>query len=408
MSEALPRVAFVTSEQQPATLVGAVADEHTVDLHRWNDDIGMIEPEVLVKLVVADEPLVVCVAADVPGVLALDLCRLIDQEHPDIGVVLVRKPTPALWREAAQAGVRDVIQPDAIATELLPAVQRAAERAERIRAALALPDVQKTSGRIIVVLSPKGGSGKTMVASNLAVALATTNSGATAIVDFDCVFGDVATALNIVPAHTVGQLVTAPTFDSTLLKVFLERHERSGLHVLAGSGLPEDGEAVTDEVAGRVLDMLARDFAYVVVDTAAGIDERALAAIEQATDLVLVATMDVASIRNLGKEISTLDRLGIREAKRHFVLNRADARVGLEMADVEAAVGMTATVSIPSSRIVPLAMNQGRPIVLDEPDSTVARGLTDLAAVFVPSAPADGRSRGEQRSRSALARRWRR
>jgi pilus assembly protein CpaE len=407
MSDALSRLALVTSDQQPAHLVGAVADDHAVDLHRWNDDIGMIDPEVLVKLVVADEPLVVCVAADVPAVLALDLCRLIDQEHPDVGVVLVREPTPALWREAAQAGVRDVIAPDAVLSELLPAVQRAAERAERIRAALAVPDAQRVSGRIIVVLSPKGGSGKTMVASNLAVALAGTNSGATALVDFDCVFGDVATALNIVPAHTLGQLVTAPTFDSTLLKVFLERHERSGLHVLAGSGLPEDGDAVTDEVAGRVLDTLARDFAYVVVDTAAGIDDRALAAIERATDLVLVATMDVASIRNLGKEISTLDRLGIREARRQFVLNRADARVGLEMADVEAAVGMTATVSIPSSRLVPLAMNQGRALVLDEPDSTVARELAGLAATFLPNGPPEERSRGEQRSRSAFSR-WRR
>ena len=77
-------------------------------------------------------------------------------------------------------------------------------------------DAARTSGKTIVVLSPKGGSGKTMVATNLAIALASTNTGATALVDLDAVFGDVATALSIVPAHTVEQLATSPNFDGTL------------------------------------------------------------------------------------------------------------------------------------------------------------------------------------------------
>ena len=130
------------------------------------------------------------------------------------------------------------------------------------------------TGKVIVILSPKGGSGKTMVATNLGVALAGTNSGDVALVDLDCVFGDVASVLGMVPDRTVGQLATLPSFDSTTLKVFLTRHEQSGLLVLAGSGLPEEGEAVTSQLSGQVIDILARDFAYVVVDTAAGLDER--------------------------------------------------------------------------------------------------------------------------------------
>jgi pilus assembly protein CpaE len=401
------RVVLVTSEQQPDVLLGILGQRYHVDRIAWNDDIGMVDPDVLVKQVVVDDPLVVCIAGDTPGVLALQLGRLIDQHHGHVGVVLVREPSAALWQEAARAGVRDIIAPDAVTTELLGAVQHAAERADRMRAALTPLETSRTSGKTIVVLSPKGGSGKTMVATNLAIALASTNTGATALVDLDAVFGDVATALSIVPAHTVEQLATSPNFDGTLLKVFLERHERSGLHVLAGSGLPEHGEAVTEDLAGRVLDLLARDFSYVIVDTAAGIDERALAAIERATDLVLVATMDVASIRNLGKEISALDRLGIREPRRHFVLNRADARVGLELSDVEAAVGLPTTVALPSSRLIPLSMNQGSPVVLDEPDSPVARQLTRLAAVFVPSSGSGERTAGEARQRTSLLRRRR-
>ena len=108
-----------------------------------------------------------------------------------------------------------------------------------------------------------------------------------ALVDLDVQFGDSATALGLAPEHTIGQLATMPAIDSTTLKVFLTPHEASGAFVLCGSDSPEEGEAVTDEHAGRIVELLADDFAYVVVDTPAGLDERTLAALEHATDVVL-------------------------------------------------------------------------------------------------------------------------
>jgi pilus assembly protein CpaE len=94
--------------------------------------------------------------------------------------------------------------------------------------------------------------------------------------------------------------------------------------------------------------------------------------------------MDVASIRNLGKEIYALDRVGLLPASRHFVLNRADARVGIDVADVRAALRMEVDASVPSSRNVPLSMNQGRPLVIDDPSSAAARELVKLAHRLVP------------------------
>jgi pilus assembly protein CpaE len=113
------------------------------------------------------------------------------------------------------------------------------------------------------------------------------------------------------------------------------------------------------------------------------LDERALAAIDHATDIVLLASLDVASVRNLGKELDALDRLGLTSARRHFVLNRADARVGLEVADVETAVGLKVEAALPSSRQVPLSMNQGRVLVLDEPESPVAHEILNFANRFL-------------------------
>lgn len=326
----------------------------------------------------------VCVGPSVPAPVALEIAKVIDRDRPDVGLVLLDVPSPELWQEAARVGVRDIIDPAAVATELLPALRAAIERSERVREA----QVRSTEigGKVIVVLSPKGGSGKTMVASNVSAILAISMTGTAVLVDLDCVFGDVSGVLSLLPTHTIGELATLPALDSTTLKVFLGRHERSGLYVLAASGRPEEGDAVSGELTARIIDLLRPDFDYVVTDTAAGLDDRALAAIERATDLVLLATMDSASIRNLSREIHTLDRLGLSHARRHFVLNRADSRVGLEVHDVENAIGLPVVASLSSSRLVPLSMNQGEPLVLADPSSPVARQLVALAQRFVPVA----------------------
>ena len=349
--------------------------------HAWCHQGAEIDATAIATDLADDRVGAVCIGPDVPLPLALDVSRRLDLHHPEIEVVLLRESTTELWRDAARSGIRDIVEPGAIDTDLMPALFAAAERSAEARAVQSSPPDQ--TGRVIVVLSPKGGSGKTMLTTNIAMALASSNNGQTVVVDLDCVFGDVASVMGLVPDHTIGELAVLPSIDGTTVKVHLSRHERSGLYVLAGSGRPEEGDAVTEDVAARVLRILSRDFPYVVVDTAAGLDERALAAIEVATDIVLLASMDVASVRNLGKEVDALNRLGLTGARRHFVLNRADTRVGLEMADVEVAVGLPVEAAIPSSRDVPLSMNQGRTLTFDEPRSAVAHELLGLANRFL-------------------------
>jgi len=366
---------------------GATTSYDTVRL-QWHEGGDEFDASRILSEIARLQPHALSIGPDVPETLALQVAGLVDQEHPTVGVILVRKQRGDLWREAARCGVRDIISPEAIVSDYIPAVHAACERADTMRQRFVAASAAATGreSKVIVVLSPKGGSGKTMVSTNLASALATTFTGDAVIVDLDCVFGDVASVLGMVPDHTIGELAMLPSFDSTTLKVYLSRHEQSGLYVLPGSTLPEEGEAVSAAAVAHIIDLLRRDFAYVIIDTAAGLDERALAAIESATDLLLLASMDIASIRNLGKEISALDRLGITSARRHFVLNRADARVGLELHDVEAAIGLRVTEALGSSRLVPLTMNQGRALVLEEPDAPLSLQLKNLARVFAPHA----------------------
>jgi pilus assembly protein CpaE len=308
--------------------------------------------------------------------------------------------TPEVLDRALAAGVRDIVPPSAGHEELARALARAAETAERRRANLLAPAEPEARPRVISVLSPKGGSGKTVVATNLAVALAGAGSPASsvAIVDFDLQFGDVAAALALSPEQGLVDVArSAADIDATALKVFLTPHP-SGLFALCAPETPAEGDEVGYDHASHALRMLAASFPTVVVDTGAGLDEYTLAAIEQSTDLVFVCPPDVAAVRGLRKELDALDQLGMTVAHRHLVINRADARVGIEPGDVENVLGMKAAVALPSSRAVPFTMNAGTPIVGKEPRSPVARSLQQLAARFTHvAAPAAAAPAGAPR-----------
>jgi pilus assembly protein CpaE len=245
------------------------------------------------------------------------------------------------------------------------------------------PSVNGTAPhKVIVVLSPKGGSGKTAVASNLAVKLSQQHPGQVVAVDLDVQFGDLSVVLGLQPAHDLAQLARTSSLDATTVKVFLTAYE--DMYVLAGAANPVEADVITHEHISTVLPLLAQSFTYVVVDTPAGLDERTLAAIECATDLLVISSLDVTSIRSLRKALDTLDRIGVT-AERKFVLNRADAKVGLSHGDAEAAVGLKLACTIPSSRDVPLSLNLGRPVVESEPKSAVAKQLSLLAQQYAPS-----------------------
>ena len=379
-------VALVTESHELVDRVRSLtgADQPLV-LQPWRNG-QPFDAERIVREVGAETASVVCIGDDVPLDLAIQVAAVADRDHrAEMSVVLVASPSNDLWRDAVRAGVRDIVDPHVVDVELEPALGRAAEWTARLgrEAGPSTPPLPPETGRVIVVLSPKGGSGKTMVASNVAAALAREVDGSVALVDLDVQFGDAAYALGLVPEHTIGQLATVPTLDATTLKVFLTRHEPSGAYVLCGAESPDEGESVTDELADRIVELLARDVAYVVVDTPAGLDERTLAVLERATDVVLVSSLDVSSIRNLGKEVDALDRVGLLPESRCFVLNRADARVGIEPSDVEAALGMRIDSAVPSSRAIPFSMNQGRPMVLEEPGSHAARELAALTRRFL-------------------------
>jgi pilus assembly protein CpaE len=334
---------------------------------------------------------------------ALSLAERLRVSHPSTGVVLVRSKIDAqLLTRALQAGVREVVGDEG--TQLSQAVNRALEIAAAMRQQLGQnDDAQDRRGRIVTVFSAKGGCGKTTLATNLAVTIAAHGRRTVCLVDLDLAFGDVAIVLQLFPSHTIADTVRMGNrLDSAGLSSLLTQHS-PGVMALAAPLEPSVADTITAGTITRVLDLLSMNFDYVLVDTPPAFTDQVLAAFDLSDVLVLLATLDIPALKNLKLTLETLQLLNYPLEKWQIVLNRADSKVGLAVAEVEKSLQLSVACQIPSSRAVPASVNRGVPLVTEDPKHPVSAAIRAFAEAHIlqPSAgrPIPSQLRGEAPSR---------
>ncbi|WP_247826899.1 AAA family ATPase [Arthrobacter antioxidans] len=320
-----------------------------------------------------------------PGIALEDALRLaiiVDVKFPEVSVVLVHEDHPEIALQAMRAGVRDILTPLADVASIRAQLERACQAfATRQRTETQLPR-KKQNGRVIGVFSPKGGVGKTTIATNLAVGLGKMAPMSVVIVDLDLQFGDVGTGLYLNPEYSVLDAVSgAATQDSMVLKAFLTPHS-SGIYALCGPRNPADADRISSEQITRLIQQLALEFRFVVVDTGPGLTEPSLAALEQCTDAVWVTAMDVPSVRGLRTGLDVLNQLNLMPKARHVVLNFADTKTGLSVQDIEATLMAPVDISVPRSRAITMATNRGVPLLQDRVRDPATKSMTDLVERF--------------------------
>lgn len=328
-----------------------------------------------------------------PGVVlddALKLAGLFDVQRPEISVVLVTESDPELALSAMRAGIRDILDPAAdtdIIRVLLERACRTAQNRQRVVHGTGAAS-QGPLGKVIVVASPKGGVGKTTIATNLAVALGRKTPMSTVLVDLDTQFGDVASALKLEPEHTLSDAVaSAARQDTMVLKAYLSVHP-SSIYALCAPLSPADADEIKSEDIAHLIKQLASEFQYVVIDTAPGVGEHTLAALESATDALLICSMDVPSVRGLRKEFDVLRDVQLMPQNRHVLVNFADRSSGLSIRDIEATIGVTVSAVVPRSKQLAMSTNSGEPLLQQTSRGRIAVTLQDVADLFDPSRPA--------------------
>jgi pilus assembly protein CpaE len=310
------------------------------------------------------------------GVLADELAAVREATAAPV-VCLLPDASAATVDEALDAGVADVLVHPYDTGGVVFAIEKAV-RAHHQQG--------KAAARVITVFSPKGGTGKSVIASNLATTLALRGVLRTILVDLDLQFGDAAIMLGLSPKNTVRELLLTPAgLDAETLEVYTDRHS-SGLELLAAPGRPEEAELVGHDAIRAVLNVARATHDVVVADTSPFFDGSTLASLDLTTDLLLVCTPDIPTVKNVRLALETLELLALPTARTRVVLNRDGEVSGLSKAEVENALERSVDFTLAFDPAVQRGVNRGVPAVLNGPEGAFTDGLTGLAQSLFPEA----------------------
>ncbi len=309
-------------------------------------------------------------------------------------VILSVQNDPNYMRRAMLAGARDFLAKPPTVDELTSAVRRAGKMAHSEREKMAAVsgsarggDTRGLSGaalmelgKVVVLYSPKGGTGCTTLATNLAVTLHNPDTP-TVIVDGNLQFGDVAVFLNEQPRNTVLDLAPrADEIEPEVVNEVLLTHNASGVKVLAAPPRPEYAEQVTPEQFGKILRYLRRMFSYVIVDTSSTLTDAVLSALDEMDVMVLITTQDIPSIKSARIFLDLIDVMKIDRRRVLLVMNRFDRRINItpERVGENFKHAVSAVIPLELSVVVP-SVNRGVPFMLKDKSRQVAQRVLALA-----------------------------
>ncbi|WP_245741884.1 AAA family ATPase [Anaerobacillus arseniciselenatis] len=233
-------------------------------------------------------------------------------------------------------------------------------------------------GEIIAVCSAKGGVGRTVLTVNLAIALRKKNIQIS-VVDGDFQFGDIGLALDIQSTLSIKDIVEeADSLDQYSLVNFLNKHE-SGIKVLSAPDRPEYADLINEPIIDKVLDLLALEHDYVLADTGVGLQEKNLPFIEKADQILLVTTLEMATLKNTKLMLETLETLGL-EDKVQIVINRSTMTSVINAGDVSGILGIESPYYIPNDfNVASQSLNIGIPFVINQGKTDISKAYFKMA-----------------------------
>ncbi|MFZ2095838.1 MAG: response regulator [Anaerolineales bacterium] len=330
---------------------------------------------------------------DMDGISATEIIRKI-VPFTQI-VILSRQHDPNYMRRAMLAGARDFLTKPPTIDELTAAIHRAGAMAREER--LKIPQVSGVQGtksgglqtygtlggggKVVTFYSPKGGSGCTTLATNLAVCLYNEDTSVV-IVDGNLQFGDVAVFLNEQGKFSILDLTPrADELDSEIINNVTLKHGQSGIKILAAPMKPEQGDMVTGDQFTKVIRFLRSMFSYVIIDTASALQTITASAIDNSDILVLLTIQDIPSIKNSRLFLDEIDALGFDRKRIIFVMNKFDKRIGITPEKVSENLKQEISAVIPYEERVIVSINRGIPFLLVDKSRPLSRSILSLAEI---------------------------
>lgn len=343
------------------------------------------------------EPDVVLMDINMPDMDGITATEAIRKNRTFIQVVILSvQGDQNYMRRAMLAGARDFLTKPPMGDELISAIRRAGLMAHQEKAMQAAVPVSQAAGsmsaapmqnpimgfqgKIVTVYSPKGGTGSTTVAVNLALALHNDETRCV-IVDGNLQFGDVAVFINEQGRNTIVDLaLRVSELDPEIVDSVMVKHAQSGLHVLAAPARPEQAEEVSGQSFLQIIQYLRKLYAYVIIDTNAWLSDAVLSAVDESDVVVLLVTQDIPSIKNARLFLDLASSLGVQRERIALTMNRYDKRIGITPNKVgdNLKMKMAATIPLDEKTVIP-SVNRGVPFILGNKNQPVTKGVLMLA-----------------------------
>lgn len=332
------------------------------------------------------QPHIVLTDVNMPIMDGIQLTERLAQELPNCPVIIMSVQGERDYlRRAMQAGAREYLIKPFSHDELVAAIRRVHQLEQKKGTAGRTPgepDVARKSapGDVIVLFSGKGGVGKTLLATNLAVALANETKARVALADLNLQFGDVGVMLALDHSRSITDVVDAGDgLDAELLNEILATGP-GGVRVLLAPISPELADLVNTEHVRTVIGELRKNYDYVVVDTACHLAEFNLEVIEQAQRILVVTALTIPAIKDAKLSLKVLESLNVDSASILLVVNRSDGHSDFNRESIEQTLRHTVAAQVPHEpRIVGDAVTHGAPFVTLHPESEITRVVRDLA-----------------------------
>lgn len=364
--------------------------------------------EQAVELAIEHNPDIILMDINMPGLDGIAASQAIVQNVPTAQIIIMSVQSEADYlRRSMLAGARDFLMKPFSGDELISAIRRVyqmrpahvpATPAARGRGAQATAFVEKgqvQQGRIISVYSPKGGSGCTTIAVNLAVALAEEGMN-TILVDGSLQFGDVAVMLNIRPSTTIVDLMDRmEDLEQDLVSSVTVSH-RSGLHVLMAPPRPEMADLVTEANVKRLLEHLREHYDFVIIDTSSSLNDVALAMLDMSDRIFLVTQQSLPALKNASRFFDLAETLDYSRDKVLLLVNRSSERLGISVKDIASTLKRPVIATLPiDDEAVNRAIDEGKPLITGRhrrrPISTALYNLAEVTmTLFDQEGSAEG------------------
>lgn len=351
-----------------------------------------------IAMAAQENPEVVIMDINMPDMDGIAATEAIRKKNSTIQIVILSvQADPSYMRRAMLAGARDFLTKPPMIDELTTAVRRAGDLAidERSKTPVAFPTVTvsgapggngayPTKGQVITVYSPKGGTGCTMIATNLAIALQTAQTPVI-LVDANLQFGDVAVMLNEQVKNSVLDITSRiEELDPDFIREVASVHQPSGIQILACPQRVESALDINPEHFSKMLSYLATLYSYVVIDTASYLTDPVQAALELSDHIVLVTTQEIPSIKSCNLFLNLANDSGLRD-RITFVMNRFDKRITITPEKVSESLHLPINCVIPiEEKIVTNSINRGLPFVEENRTYPISKLILSLAETFQP------------------------